>query len=89
MAITTGQVSVSSTATALTSGQTDDAATGFSIVLKNTGSTDVFLGGSGVTTATGFVLAAGSTFSVDLGSGEQLFAVAAVTGTVHVLRVGV
>lgn len=88
MAVSSAQLTVSTSAVALAATESDGVF-GFSLVIKNTGSTDVFLGAAGVTTSTGFALTAGATASVDLTSGEALFAVAAVTGTVHVLRVGV
>lgn len=88
MAVASAQVTVGTTAT-LVSAVESDFSVGSAAKVKNTGAADVFLGGAGVTTTTGFALASGATTDVPLGPGEQLFAVAAATGTVHVLRLGV
>lgn len=51
----------------------------------------LFVGGAGVTTGTGYPVAANSEFTVDLAPGEQLFGIIAggVAQTVKVLRAGV
>lgn len=75
MAVFTQQITVTSTATALTNATNtvDGRSGGMSIC--NRGSASVFLGGVGVTTATGFQLDVGQTFSADPASGW--FAIAA------------
>lgn len=82
-------MSVGTSETELTGTQTDSTA-GQSLVVQNRGAADVFVGGTGVTTSTGFKLAAGDSVSLDLGQGEKLFGIVA-TGTVtcHILRAGV
>lgn len=89
MAVQAAQVSVGTTETELTGTQTD-ATAGQSLVVRNRGTADVFVGGTGVATSTGFKLAAGDSVSLELGQGEKLYGiVAAGSESVHVLRVGV
>lgn len=89
MAVEGAQVSVGTTETELTGSQTDTIA-GQSLVAINKGAASVFLGGTGVTTSTGFELAAGESVSLDVNQGEQLFGiVGSGTQDVHVLRIGV
>lgn len=59
-----------------------------SVLMTNVGAAAVFLGGAGVTTTNGYSLAAGASLSVDLTGDEKMFAVAAVSGSLHVLRTG-
>ena len=88
MALTASQVAVSTTAVQLSSAETDDRAGSSVAVLTCT--VDIYLGAtSSVTTGTGAKLPAGSAVSVDLAPGEQLWAIAASSGTAHVLRTGV
>lgn len=89
MAISSAQVSVTTSATLLSSAETDDRA-GSSLALTNGGDAAVFLGASGVTTGTGFGLAAGASMALDLQPGESLYGiVASGTQAVSVLRTGV
>lgn len=91
MAVEGAQVSVGITATELTGTQTDTLA-GQSVVarLPSGAPASVFLGGTGVTTTTGFELTAGSSVAMDLSDGERLFGIIATgTQTVHMLRTGV
>ena len=91
MAVGSAQVSVTtSTAAALTVTETDDRA-GSSICVQNTDSTNpVYLGPSGVTSSTGFKLAAGAVAALDVEPGDTLYAIATGgTVVVHVLRSGV
>lgn len=88
MAVSSAQVAVGATPTSL--GVTDGGQVGVRILLRNTGATDVFLGGSAVTTAIGYNLASGTSLALsDLNADDAVFAIAAVSGTVHVLRTGV
>lgn len=59
------------------------------IRLKNTGSTAAFLGSATVTVTTGYSLAAGESFDMDLESDEALYAISAVAATIHVIRTGI
>jgi hypothetical protein len=89
MAVTAGQVVVSTTAVALNGA--DTGVSGARLIVKNSHATDaLILGASDVTTSTGFSLAAGATLTVELTAGEQLYAVrgAAADITAHVLRIG-
>lgn len=89
MAISSAQVSVTTSATLLSSAETDDR-TGSALALTNGGAVTVFLGASGVTTGSGFGLAAGTSMALDLQPGESLYGiVASGTATVSVLRTGV
>jgi hypothetical protein len=83
MAITSGQVAVGSTPTLI-----HDAADDYQrLQLKNAGAASVFLGGSGVTITTGYELAPGASISMHniQDSDDDLYARAAVSGTVHYL----
>jgi hypothetical protein len=89
MAVTHGIVSVSSTATLLSSGSA--GRDGQTVLVQNpSGGNNVFLGGSGVTsTSYGFLLEGGVAFAVELQTGESLFGVtASSTQNVSVLRQG-
>lgn len=80
MGMTSQVVSVTTAATLLAS--VDGVA---EVVIKNAGAASVFLGGSGVTTATGLELAAGATLTVQVD--EELYGiVAAGTADAQVLR---
>lgn len=85
MAVTAARVTVSTTAVAL---NTADS-TGQRLVIKNTnGTVAVDLGPVGVTAGAGFDLAAGATITVELDSGEVLYAIrsAAADAILAVLR---
>lgn len=87
MAVSASRVTVGTAATEL-SGTDHDRRAGSSLLIRP--AADVYLGGPGVTTAAGYLVAAGMEFAVDLVLGDRLYAVAA-TGTVavSVLRTGV
>lgn len=87
MAVQALRVTVGTTATEL-SGADHDVRSGSSVLVRP--AADVYVGGPGVTTAAGYLVAAGTELSVDLVGGERLYAVT-VTGTVvvSVLRTGV
>lgn len=85
-------VTVTTTATLLITGtDTDSTPSRRSVVVKNTGAATVFIGGSGVTTATGFPLAVGDTLTFqDIPPDSWPYGrVASGTVTVAVLQVGV
>ena len=86
MSISHGIVSVTTAATALNA-SLDGGKDGSSI----SGGTTVYIGGSGVTTASyGFSLAAATTFTIELNQGETLFGIVAEgTQNLAVLRQGV
>ncbi len=88
MAIKTQVVTVTTSATKLN--LPDDTNMGFAIALYNSGAATVYVGGSAVTTATGFPLAAAGALSIDVAAGEELYGiVASSTNTVAVLCQGV
>lgn len=89
MAVTAAQVTVTTTAAALSATETD-ARSGEILVVLNTDATNpVYLGPVGVTSGTGFKLpAGGSTPALHLGAGESLYAVSGGSVVVHVLRLG-
>lgn len=81
---------VDSAATVLLDADTDMKA-GQALCVKNIGTTTVYLGGSTVTSATGYPLAAGETLGIDVANNRELGYVRCATGvagTVAVLRVG-
>jgi hypothetical protein len=57
------------------------------MVIKTTGATSVFLGGDNVTTSNGFELASGATLVLPNAqdAGDDIYAVAVASSTVHVL----
>lgn len=79
--------SVTTTATRLDSA---DQSAGASVAVKNVGAVTVYVGGSGVTTAAGYPLAAGEAISLDVGKTDEVYGIVA-TGTceVRVLESGV
>jgi hypothetical protein len=85
--ITSAAVTVGLSAVQLNTVDTDGIH-GQRLVVRNTGTTDVFLGGSTVTTGNGLTLPAGGVQEMPLSPGELVFAIASVTGSVRVLRVG-
>lgn len=88
MAVSSAQVAIATTAVALNPAETDTVG-GTQLIVKAV-TNDVAVGGAGVTMANGLILTAagGQTITVELGYGEQLFAISTATATVHVLRFG-
>jgi hypothetical protein len=76
-----------------------DGLPGSSFLIKNTGTTTVYLGGPAVTTSIGFPLDAGEVLGVDLKEPSStaavghrdgaLYAISATSGSIAVLGVGV
>ena len=91
MAVSAQRVSVGTSATSLVPSVDADSAAGQSLAVKNLGAASVFLGGSGVTTAAGWEVAAGDPpVTVDLPPGSTLYGiVASGTVSVQVMQVGV
>lgn len=88
MAVSSAQVTVTTTAQELSQNEADGDGHA-TLLLSNNGSVDLYVGPSGVTTGTGFKVAAGASLSVDLSPGERLFGVTGSSSSVHVLRTGV
>lgn len=89
MAVSAAVVSVGTSATLLTTTETDQLPR-FTVALYNAGAATVYVGAAGVTTSTGFPLAAAGTLSLDLDRGEVLYGiVTASTCSVNVLSQGV
>lgn len=90
MSVATVSVTVTTSPTLLSPSSTsDDAASGYSMVMKNSGSAIVYLGGSGVDT-TGFPLAPGDQLGGEYERTDSVYGVVASgTSVVNVLRVGV
>ena len=78
MAISSGLVSVAVTATVLHSGDGD----GDAVNVINNGAAVVFVGGSGVTTAAGFPVAAGASLSLEVPAGKSVYGIVSA-GTVE------
>lgn len=90
MALTSRAVSVATTATRLDTVDETDSVFGSSVAVHNNGAATVFVGGSSVTTAAGFPVAAGTSVSLDVQTAEGLWGiVASGTVEVRVLEVGV
>lgn len=93
MAATSGQFTVSTSAVALTTTETDTVG-GVVLFVRNANAATadtVALGGSGVTAGTGFLLPGGGIVGpFELPTGDQLFAIRATAAdvAVHVLRLG-
>lgn len=94
MAVAHSTVNVGTSATSLTDSHPDrlrakgDVAR--AILVQNTSASTVYVGGAGVTTTDyGVEVAAGDSLGLDLGWGEELYAVAASAVDVHVLHTGV
>jgi hypothetical protein len=85
--IRTAQLAIGDAPTLLTVAETDSTF-GSSVLIKNVGATDVHVGNSDVTTATGLVVEVGESLTVPLTAPEQLYGVTASAGTVHVLQTG-
>lgn len=84
MTLVTGQVAVATTATLIIAG---DPIARSAVVVGNRGAASVFVGGSGVTTATGFEVKAGLDGYFHLDPGEALYGiVAAATVAVSAFR---
>lgn len=90
MTITANVVSVGTTPTLLLAATSNGGLVGQArqhVTVRNTSATtDAFLGGPGVTTGTGMLLAVGGSLSLPIAQGDRLHAVVAVgTATVSVL----
>jgi hypothetical protein len=83
MTVSSAAVSVATTATILNASETDQIPR-YTVALYNASAVTVFVGGSAVTTSTGFPVAAGASFSADLDKGEGLWGIVA-TGTASVI----
>jgi hypothetical protein len=80
MTLATAQVSVGTTAALVIAGDTNARTT---VVVGNRGAASVFVGGSAVTTATGFEVKSATDAFVHLDPGEALYGIVA-SGTVAV-----
>lgn len=86
MSVSSAAVTVTTSATALHAADADP----HSVAVANVGASTVYLGGSDVTTANGFPLAAGASVPVGLSPSEILYGrVTSGTVEVRVLRQGV
>lgn len=86
MAIAGSRVTIGTAATALFTADSDSSF----VTVTNTGAAAVDLGGSAVVSAAGYNLAVNETLrNFPLAAGEVLYAIAAVSGTVQVLRSGI
>lgn len=83
MAIVTAQTSVGTSATLLVTADAD----GSRAVIYSP-SAALYVGGSSVTTSTGFLVPAGGSFDLELAPSEKLYGVAASTTTVYSLETG-
>lgn len=90
MSVRGTRVTVTDVATPLIGG-TADYQMGSSALIRNRGSVSVYVGGSGVTTATGYELEPGDAIPVDLNDAEIPYGRCATSqsASCHVLEVGV
>lgn len=89
MALQTAQVTVGTTPVELTAPLADTYSNS-AIIVQAPAAATLYVGPAGVTPATGFPVAAGTTVSGDLENTERLYGVlASGTGTAYVLRSGV
>ncbi len=88
MAVKAAQVAVGTSATLLVAADTDRVSAGQRVTTyAPTG--QFYVGGPGVTTATGFLVPAGGSYSERLDPADTLYGiVASGTVTVHVIRAG-
>lgn len=89
MSIATAVVAVGTGATLLNATAESDRASGSTITITNPNAAALFVGGAGVTPATGFPIPASATLSLNLQPGEQVFGVLAVAGSANVLLTGI
>lgn len=82
------RVDTSTVAVELNGGPDTDRVSGSSIVVKNVGLADVYIGGSNVETTTGFTLQNGDVISVECGKNDKIFAISASASRVEVLVAG-
>jgi len=81
-------VPIGATATKLDAAEVNDRYAGNTLVVKNTGTVEVAVGGENVTTANGFRLVVGATLTVEVAVEDIYGVVAGATaGAVDVLRV--
>lgn len=87
MTVSSAQVSVTTTATRLD--PVVDPMRNYSLLVRNRGAADVYVGSSGVTSGTGCLVPVNEDISVVLGPGEILYGITASgTANCHVLKVG-
>lgn len=92
MATRSSIITIGTTATPLLPGTDTDSNRGHrDVALQNTSAVTIYLGGPGVTTATGFPLAAGASLTLDAVQPDSLPLAIVTTGTatIAVLEVGV
>jgi hypothetical protein len=83
MPIISSRVTVAATATVLSDPVRGSLADPIGCIVKNTGGSSIYLGGSAVTSAAGLELAPGETLNVDLQGGDVLYGITSA-GTVAV-----
>lgn len=90
MAVRTDRITVGTSASQLTpSTLTDQQLGASSILIKAPAAAVLYVGGQGVTTATGYDIPAGGELALDLNMGERIYGVVSTgTGTVAVLMSG-
>lgn len=90
MALTGRRVTVTDVATRIDAADTNNS-TPRSLTVKNAGSAAIDIGGSTVTSGTGYELAAGASISLDLEPFETLHGIAPALASqpIHVLETGV
>lgn len=90
MAVHSAQASVGTTATKIVDSTADNNLPGFSALIHNKGTVSIFVGDSGVTTATGYEIGAGEAAAFGLYAGDDVYAISGTAAQrVDVFRSGV
>lgn len=90
MAVEAARVAVSTTAAKLTTSTLVYSGVKQAVLVQAPAAATLFVGGPAVTAAAGFPINAGTSVSIDLTYGEELFGIlASGTGSAAVLRAGV
>jgi len=83
------RITVTTTATKL-NGTDTNRISGSSLVIRNKGEVSIFLGNTDVLSSTGFELEVGESITLDLSTGDNIYAITASgTCVCHILALGV
>lgn len=89
MAIQSRRITVPDTEVVLVTASSDNNVAGRSVIITNRGGGTVDLGPPGVTSGSGYGLMVGESVSMELDTGERIYAISSAAATVHVLEQGV
>jgi hypothetical protein len=86
VAITTSVVTVTTTAQLIADGTNYTNYDPLPVLLRNDSGTTIYVGGAGVTTATGYAILTGTSLPLEIAHGDQLYAIAASSLALQVLK---